>query len=75
MTRWQLIRPITKFDAARTRTLALVKAQRSELRLHFAKFGPLEMDAHQWLLSLAGHSERHTAQINEVKAAKNFPQQ
>lgn len=74
--RWGTLKQTLKeFDAARTRTLALVKAQQPELRSHFAKFGPLEMDAHQWLLSLAGHSERHTAQINEVKAAKNFPQQ
>lgn len=72
--RWGTLKQTLKeFDAARARTLALVKAQRSELRSHFAKFGPLELDAHQWLLSLAGHSERHTAQINEVKAAKNFP--
>lgn len=72
--RWGTLKQTLKeFEAARARTLALVKAQQSELRSHFAKFGPLELDAHQWLLSLAGHSERHTAQINEVKAAPNFP--
>lgn len=72
--RWGTLKQTLKeFDAARARTLALVKTQRNELRSHFAKFGPLEMDAHQWLLSLAGHSERHTAQINEVKADANFP--
>lgn len=72
--RWDTLKQTLKeFDAARARTLALVKTQRHELRSHFAKFGPLEMDAHQWLLSLAGHSERHTAQINEVKADANFP--
>ncbi len=72
--RWGTLKQTLKeFDAARARTLALVKEHRHELRAHFAKFGPLEMDAHQWLLSLAGHSERHTAQINEVKADANFP--
>ena len=72
--RWGTLKQTLKeFDAARARTLALMKTHRNELRSHFAKFGPLEMDAHQWLLSLAGHSERHTAQINEVKADANFP--
>lgn len=72
--RWGTLKGTLKeFESARARTLVLLQAQRSELRSHFAKFGPLEMDAHQWLLSLAGHSERHTAQINEVKAAPNFP--
>ena len=72
--RWGSLKETLKqFEQARARTLALVKAQQHELRSHFAKFGPQEMDAHQWLLSLAGHSERHTAQINEVKAAADFP--
>jgi uncharacterized damage-inducible protein DinB len=34
-------------------------------------FGPL--DAHQWLLALAGHCGRHTQQIIETKAHPNFP--
>jgi hypothetical protein len=32
-----------------------------------------ELDAYQWLLLLASHSERHTLQILEVKADPNFP--
>ena len=31
------------------------------------------IDAYQWLLLLAAHSARHTAQIEEVKADPNFP--
>jgi hypothetical protein len=34
-------------------------------------FGPL--DAHQWLVALAGHCGRHTLQICETKSAANFP--
>ena len=31
------------------------------------------LDAYEWLLFLAAHSERHTKQIDEVKADPNFP--
>ena len=31
------------------------------------------LDSHQWLVALAGHCGRHTLQINETKAAPNFP--
>ena len=31
------------------------------------------MDAYQWLLACAAHTERHTKQILEVKADPNFP--
>ena len=31
------------------------------------------MDAYQAMLMLSAHSERHTAQINEVKAAAGYP--
>ena len=37
---------------------------------HFA-FGPL--DSAGWVLFLSGHSERHTLQIDEVKASEGFP--
>jgi hypothetical protein len=39
---------------------------------HFA-FGPL--DSAGWVLFLSGHSERHTLQIDEVKATEGFPKQ
>jgi hypothetical protein len=32
-----------------------------------------KLDAYEWILFVAGHSERHTKQINEVKADANFP--
>lgn len=33
------------------------------------------MDGYQWILASAGHTERHTKQILEVKADPNFPAQ
>jgi hypothetical protein len=43
------------------------------LRSHIidSPFGPI--DAYQALLFVAGHTSRHTLQIEEVKADKNFP--
>ena len=35
-------------------------------------FGP--WDGYQWLLAAASHGARHTEQIREVKADRNFPQ-
>lgn len=45
-----------------------------DLREH-AMDGPLgkKLDAYEWILFIGAHSERHTKQINEVKADPNFP--
>lgn len=45
-----------------------------DLRAHAAD-GPLgkKLDAYEWVLFIAAHSERHTKQILEVKADPNFP--
>jgi len=47
--------------------------QESDLRNHISDspFGPI--DAFQSFLFIAGHTSRHTLQIEEVKADKNFP--
>lgn len=64
---------LAHFKESRKKTAALAKS-RPDLRNHALK-NPLghELDAHQWLLVLSGHTMRHTAQINEVKAAAGFP--
>jgi DinB family protein len=47
-----------------------------DLRAH-AVDSPLgqKLDGYEWVLFIAAHSERHTKQINEVKADPNFPKQ
>jgi hypothetical protein len=35
----------------------------------------MKLDAYQWVLLIAAHSERHTKQILEVKGDPNFPKQ
>ena len=45
-----------------------------DLREH-ATDSPLgkQLDAYEWILFAGAHSERHTKQIEEVKADPNFP--
>ena len=61
------------FAESRATTEALAKDGQG-LRDH-AMEGPLgkNLDPYEWILFIAGHSERHTKQILEVKADPNFP--
>lgn len=61
------------FKDSRAKTLLFLQATK-DLREH-AMDSPLgkKLDGYQWLLFIAAHSERHTKQINEVKADPNFP--
>ena len=65
---------IKAFEEARKGTMDYVKTTNDDLRDHFGPhplLGP--MDAYQWILLISAHSERHTKQIEEVKADPNFP--
>lgn len=61
------------FKQSRAETIAFLKNTK-DLRQHAAD-SPLgkKLDAYEWVLFIAAHSERHTKQINEVKADPNFP--
>ncbi len=62
------------FKESRDRTIEYVKTTKDELRDHFAPHPALkDLDAYQWILVIAGHTNRHVQQINEVKANPNFP--
>jgi len=63
------------FSDARDQTIEFLK-QHDDLRDH-AVDSPMgkKLDGYEWVLFVAGHSERHTKQINEVKADPNFPRQ
>ncbi len=67
---------VDHFKQSRERTIAYVRDTQDDLRGHFFDHPVLKtMDAYQWILLLSAHSQRHTAQINEVKANPNFPKQ
>lgn len=61
------------FEESRAKTIAFLKSTR-DLRQH-ATDSPMgkKLDGYEWILFIAAHSERHTKQIDEVKADPNFP--
>jgi len=62
------------FSEKRERNIAYVRSTQDDLRNHStvgSQFGTT--DAYQYLLGIAGHTERHTLQINEVKASAGYP--
>jgi uncharacterized damage-inducible protein DinB len=62
-----------EFAARRDKTIEYVKNTHDPLRVHSVD-GPLgKMDSYHFLLLLAAHSSRHTAQILEVEANPNYP--
>ncbi|HEV7764332.1 MAG TPA: DinB family protein [Thermoanaerobaculia bacterium] len=64
---------VATFEKERAETIKLAQSD-ADFRAHAAQhpgFGML--DTYGWLLFLSGHSERHTLQIEEVKASADFP--
>ena len=74
-TRWTSRDALTKdFIAARTKTAEYVTSTADPLHAHGAPHPVFKMlDGYQWILLLSGHSARHTAQIEEVKASAGYP--
>jgi uncharacterized damage-inducible protein DinB len=64
---------VREFTARRDKTIAYVKSTNDDLRVHVAPGPAGPMDAYQFLLLLASHSARHTAQIREVQANASYP--
>lgn len=64
---------LNSFKENRDKLIEFVKSTQEDLRNHVIEspFGPL--DSYQWILFIGGHSNRHTQQIEEVKANPNFP--
>jgi uncharacterized damage-inducible protein DinB len=71
--RWSPQQALDHFLESRARTVEYLKST-PDLREHVMD-SPLgqPLDAYQWLLYASAHSERHTRQILEVKAAADFP--
>jgi uncharacterized damage-inducible protein DinB len=62
-----------EFTARRDKTIAYVTTTTDDLRVHVGPGPAGPMDAYQFLLLLAAHSARHTAQIREVEANAGYP--
>jgi len=65
---------ITKeFTTKRDAHMAFVKDTKDDLRNRVVTFPFASMDSYQVIIFMSGHTLRHTAQIEEVKANPNFP--
>lgn len=64
---------LLNFEKARNQTIDFMKSNKADLRGTFMAnlFGTL--DSYQWFLFATAHSERHLAQLKEVKADAKYP--
>ena len=63
------------FNAGRDSLITYVNTTSDDLRGHIAKMPFGNIDAYQIILLISAHTNRHTQQLNEVKADPNFPKQ
>jgi hypothetical protein len=71
--RWSVPEAVQRFVQCREQSVRLLLTR--QLRAYafpHPLFGP--WDGYQWLLAAASHGARHTEQIRELKADRNFPQ-
>ena len=65
---------IQEFEATRAKTLEYVRTTKDPLREHGTATPAGQVTtAYQMVLMLSGHTERHTAQLLEVKASAGYP--
>lgn len=65
---------VAQFRKLRDDNIDYIDKTQDDLRAHFFTHPVLgQMDTYEWYLLLAGHSERHTKQIQEVKADPGYP--
>ena len=63
------------FNRGRDSVIAYVQTTKDDLRNHIAVMPFGKADAYQVILMVSAHTNRHTQQLNEVKADPNFPKQ
>lgn len=66
---------LTSFKTDRGKLMEYVKTTNDDLRNHVATLPMGSFDSYQMILFIAAHSNRHTQQMEEVKADPNFPKQ
>lgn len=64
---------VKEFTTKRNEHINYIKTTNDDLRNHYNEFPFGLADTYQTVLFLAGHSKRHTMQIEEVMANPNFP--
>ena len=61
------------FNEGRDSLINYVNTTHNDLRGHIADLGFAKVDAYQIILLISAHTNRHTQQLNEVKADVGFP--
>ena len=64
---------LNEFKAKRKQNMAYVMSTKDDLRNHYFEFPFGVVDSYQIIMFMAGHNNRHTKQIEELKANANFP--
>jgi len=64
---------LTSFKSDRAKLIDYVKTTDADLRNHVVTMPMASFDSYQMILFIGAHSNRHTQQIEEVKADPNFP--
>jgi DinB superfamily len=64
---------LSAFKAKRAMLIDLVKSSNADMRNHIVVLPFAKMDSYQMALFIAGHSNRHTKQMEEVKTAAGYP--
>lgn len=66
---------LVAFNAGRDSVINYVQTTNDDLRNHIASMPFGKADAYQLILLISAHTNRHTQQLNEVKADPDFPKQ
>jgi hypothetical protein len=64
---------VDEFRQRRDRMIHYLNETKDPLRQRHAQWGPGVIEVYQALHTIPAHTERHLAQINEVKAAQGYP--
>jgi hypothetical protein len=72
--RWKTISDLlANFGTTRQASIDFMKSNKEDMRAHFANMPLGRLDTFQSFLFMIGHSERHLAQLKEVKADSKYP--
>ncbi len=72
--RWKTVPDLlTNFESTRKTSVDYMKNMKDDMRSHFGNMPFGKIDAFQSYLFMIGHSERHLAQLKEVKADAKYP--
>ena len=72
--RWKTVPDlVANFDTTRKTSTDYMRNMKDDMRSHFANMPFGRIDAFQSYLFMIGHSERHLAQLKEVKADAKYP--